>query len=143
MKRPRFFYLLNLARHRVHKHVDRVAQDELGVSAAWLGALFVIERHPGASQRELARALGFNESAITALLKKLIDAELVARDPSPDDARTMRLSLTRRGAALAKRGKPLLDRFNAMLMDGFSDEEIAAAARFLENAIERFGPEGR
>ncbi|MCB9592490.1 MAG: MarR family transcriptional regulator [Sandaracinaceae bacterium] len=143
MTKHRFFYLLNLARHRVNKHVDRVALDELGISAAWLGALFVIGGQPGASQRELARSLGYNESAITALLRKLVDAELVERAPSPSDARVMQLQLTERGASLAKRGKPLLKRFNAMLMDGFDEPELDVAARFLENAIERFGPEGR
>jgi DNA-binding MarR family transcriptional regulator len=139
----RFFYLLSLAKHRVHKHVDRVALDELGVSAAWLGPLFVIEDRPGVSQRELARELGTNESAITALIRKLIDAELVARTPSPDDARVVRLKLTRRGASIAKRARPLLARFNAMLMDGFEEDELDAAARFLERAIERFGSEER
>ncbi|MBX3269692.1 MAG: MarR family transcriptional regulator [Sandaracinaceae bacterium] len=143
MAKHRFFYLLNLARHRVHKHVDRVVLEELGVSAAWLGALFVVERYPGATQRELARALGFNDSAITALLRKLIEAELVARAPSEEDARAVRVTLTRRGAALAKRGKPLLARFNATLMEGFEPAELDAAARFLEAAIERFGEEER
>ncbi len=137
----RFFYLLNLARHRVHKHTERVAQAELGVSAAQLGAVLVIAREPGLSQRELAATLGYNESAITALLRRMAEAELVERVPSPDDKRVLQIQLSARGRDVLTRAKPLLRKLNARLQRGFDEAELDAAARFLEVAIERFGPE--
>ena len=141
MARHRFFYLLNLARHRVHKHTDRVAQEELGVTNTQLGALFVIGSQPGISQRELARTLGINDSAITALVRRMSEAELLERVPSPDDARVMQIRASRRGARIIKRAKPLLARFNERLNEGFDEHELDVVARFLEAAIERFDQE--
>ena len=139
MAKHRFFYLMNMAGHRVFKHVDRVAQAELGVSAAQLGPLFVVARYPGSSQRELAAQLGYNESAITAQVRRLIEAELVERVPSPKDRRATKIELTAKGAEVVRRAQPLLARFNAMLMEGFEEAELDVAARFLEHAIEAFG----
>lgn len=143
MARHRFFYLLNLARHHVFKAAERAAQAELGVSAAQLGALTAIAAGPDLSQRELARTLGYNESAITALLRRMIDAELVERVASEDDRRVQRIRLTTRGADVVRRSKRVLARFNATLMDGFDEAELDVAARFLSSAIERFGSEER
>lgn len=141
MARHRFFYLLNLARHRVHKHTDRTAQAELGVSAAQLGAVFVIAREPGLSQRELAATLGYNESAVTALVRRMVEAELVERVPSPSDRRVMQIRLSAKGEDVLARARPLLRRFNTKLQRGFDEAELDAAARLLEAAIERFDPE--
>jgi len=139
----RFFYLLNLSRHRVHKHIDQVAQRELGVSAAQMGLLFVIADEPGATQRRIAERLAYRESAITNQIKRLEEASLVERVPSAEDKRAMSVRLTARGEDVDRRARPLLAEWNARLMDGFSDEELDAAARFLSQAIERFGPEER
>jgi len=141
--RHRFFYQLNLARHRVHKHIDKHAQRELGVSAAQMGLLFVIADAPGASQRRIAERLAYRESAITNQIKRLEEAGLVERVPSTEDKRALSVRLTARGEDVNRRARPLLGEWNARLMDGFSDDELDAAARFLAQAIERFGPEER
>ena len=141
MSRHRFFYLLSHARHRVHKHTDRICQQELGISVAQLGLLFVVTSQPGQQERTLASSLGYNESAITALLRRMEEAGLVERRPDPDDSRVKRIFATTHGEALAKKARPLLDEFNAKLDEGFTPEELDVAARFLAAAIERFGDE--
>lgn len=138
MPRHRFFYLLNLARHRVFKHADRVAQEQLGLSAAQLGALTVIGARPGRSQRELARTLGYNESAITALMRRMSEAELIVRTSSEVDRRVMTIDLSEKGRALVSASKPLLGRFQARLTEGFTEDELDVVARFLANAQSRF-----
>lgn len=56
--RPRLYHMLQLAPQRMRKHADEAGIAIAGVSAAQGGAMFVIEAHPGISQRDLARALG-------------------------------------------------------------------------------------
>lgn len=138
MPRHRFFYLLNLARHRVFKHADRLAQEELGLSAAQLGALTVIGAQPGRSQRQLAQTLGYNESAITALMRRMHEAELIVRTPSETDRRVMTIDLSTKGRALVTASKPMLRRLQARLTDGFTEDELDVVARFLANAQDRF-----
>ncbi|MFK7987115.1 MAG: MarR family winged helix-turn-helix transcriptional regulator [Sandaracinaceae bacterium] len=143
MPRHRFFYLLNLARHRVFKHADRVAQEELGLSAAQLGALTVIGARPGRSQRELAQTLGYNESAITALMRRMREAELIERTPSVADRRVRTIDLSPKGRELVRASKPLLGRLQARLTDGFTDDELDVVARFLGAARTRFSQDPR
>jgi DNA-binding MarR family transcriptional regulator len=139
--RHRFFYLLNLARHRVHKRADRLCQERLGVSGAQLGALFVVVERPGLRQREVADALGYNESAITALTHRMIDADLLERRPDPDDGRVSLVFATAHGNRVVARARPVLAELNARLTGDFCDAELDVAARFLEHAIASFSEE--
>ena len=141
MARHRFFHLLSLARHRVAKVTDRVCQEELGIGGAQLAALVIIHARPGLRQRELAEALGYNESAVTAALKRMIEADLVVRAPSRADRRAREIRLTARGTAIVDEAQPLIAGFNERLQEGFAAAELDAAAAFLERAIERFDPE--
>ena len=141
MARHRFFYLLGMARHRVQKRADRICQERLGVSGAQLGALFVVVERPGSRQREVAEILGYNESAITALVGRMLQAELLERRADPSDGRASLLFATARGKRVATRARPLLAELNARLSEGFRDDEIDLVARFLERAIERFSEE--
>jgi DNA-binding MarR family transcriptional regulator len=141
VSRHRFFYLLNLARHRVHKRTDRICLERLGVSGAQLGALFVVAERPGLRQRELAATLGYNESAITSLTSRMIAAELLERRPDRDDARASLLSATSRGKRIVARARPLLAELNARLTEGFSEQELDTVARFLTHAIAQFSEE--
>jgi DNA-binding MarR family transcriptional regulator len=141
MARRRFFYLLNLARHRVYKRADRLCQERLGVSGAQLGALFVVVERPGLRQREIAEALGYNESAITALTHRMIEAELLERRPDPNDGRVSLVFATGHGKRVVGRARPVLAELNARLTLGFGADELDVAARFLEHAIESFSEE--
>src|SRR5690606_32396680 len=118
-----------------------ICQERLGVSGAQLGALFVVAERPGLRQRQLAEALGSNESAITALTNRMVDAELLERRPDPDDGRASLVFATAHGKRVIGRARPVLAELNERLMNGFSDDELDVAARFLENAIARFSEE--
>lgn len=66
------------------------------------------------------------------------EAGLVERQPSGDDARSVHLFATADGLAKAIAARPILSGLNARLTEGFSEQEIATVARFLNAIIERF-----
>ena len=134
----RLYYLLSVAQHRVSTVANRGAEQELGLSAAQLGALFVIEKSPDLRQSALAKALSCTKPAVTSLAQRLEDAGLTERRPCPEDGRATRLRLTRKGKRVVQKGKAHVAKLQAMLCEGYSDEEIAVVARFLGTAIERF-----
>ena len=134
----RLYYLLNVAQHRLGKRAKRECEEQLGVTAAQLGALFIVDEQPGLRQNALAEGLSCNKSAVTALVERLSERELIERSPCPDDGRATRLRLTRRGKRTVEKGRPMVARLQDRLTDGFSRAEMQTVARFLRATIERF-----
>jgi DNA-binding MarR family transcriptional regulator len=137
-KPHRFIYKLSLAQHRLLKSADTAFKEASGISTTQLGVLFFLRKNPGALLKDVSDALGVNASAITALIGRMEDAELVRRQPSSDDQRAIHLYATTSGLAKATAARPILARLNACLTAEFSEREIATVARFLDAIIERF-----
>jgi DNA-binding MarR family transcriptional regulator len=137
-KPPRLFHLMSLAQHRLLKHADVTFGDALGISMTQLGALFILEKNPGASAKQVGETLGINKSAITMLIDRMEHAGLVGREPSDHDRRAVRLFATPAGTAKAASARPILARLTRKLTQPFDENEMAVVARFLESILERF-----
>lgn len=141
MASHRFYFLLNVAQHALRRAAERRCQEALGITAVQLGALFVVGQRPECSQRDLAKALALKESAITGLVKRMLEAELLVRRVSEADARARVLTLSAKGRARIQRARPLIDDMNARLAEGYSESELALVARFLADVHTRFAEE--
>ena len=92
------FLLAQLGADAADRFAERVAELELTPRDA--GAIRVLGRSPGISQRELATRLGTTPSRIVPLLDSLEHRGLVERSRSERDRRNYELSLTETGQAL-------------------------------------------
>jgi len=129
---PRLYHLLQVAAHRLRTAADRESIARAGVTAAQAGALFVIAKTPGATQRHVADALHQRESAVTAMMTRLISAGLVRRERSPDDARAWLLHLTPDGQRAHDTVRGQSRALNARLKSELGEDDCAALARALE-----------
>src|SRR4051794_39145356 len=98
---------------------DRQAQSELGVSGAQLFVLTELGKTPALSLNELAARTLTDQSSVSVVVTRLVDAGLVTRDRDERDARRLVLHLTRTGRALLQKAPPvaqerLLAVFDAM-----------------------------
>jgi DNA-binding MarR family transcriptional regulator len=91
------------ALRRFLHHTERVAR-EVGITARWYLVLLLIKGAPDLSERstvtELAERLHLAQSSVTELVRRVELAGLVAREPSPTDARVVYLRLTPEGERL-------------------------------------------
>lgn len=88
-------------------------RDFVGVADAALAAtgygrahhrvLHFVDRHPGLTVGELLAILKVTKQGLSRTLKTLLDDEMIAAEPGPDDRREKRLRTTERGHALARR----------------------------------------
>lgn len=124
----RLIHLLQIAAHRVRVAADRAALEGAGITAAQAGVLFAIAAKPGATQRDLALRLRQQESAITAMVSRLLAAGLVARRAMPEDRRAHALTLTPAGQAALESVQPALGALNARLQGALGDADIGALA---------------
>lgn len=133
---PRLFHLLQLAAHRLRTAADRESLARAGVTAAQGGALFLIAKTQGATQRDVAQALHQRESAVTAMVGRLVAAGLVERERAPDDARAWVLALTPAGARALDAVRAQTRTFNARLKAELGAADHAALARALETLVD-------
>lgn len=129
---PRLFHLLSLAQRRAQAVAEAELMD-LEVSAAQIGALFVIAPGQAASVGDVAAALAIAQSAASTLLQRMERAGLIARLSDAADARITRLILTPHGAAVRAQAARRVQVLNRRLCGPFSAAEIAVVARFLDH----------
>src|SRR3989344_3325487 len=128
--RERLYHLLQTAAHRLKTRADRDSQGVAGVTAAQAAVMFVIARERATTQRRVAEQLKLNESAVTGMGGRLMEAGFVARAPSPTDGRAWTVTLTPAGEAALDRFRVNLDALNAEITAALGGE--AEVARFAD-----------
>jgi len=84
----------------------------------------------------LARRLMVTKQNMTGMIARLEQLGLADRSDDPNDLRSSRVSLTRRGRALVDRLRPSYDQWVRALSDGdLSERELQAVTRTLEKLI--------
>jgi DNA-binding MarR family transcriptional regulator len=82
---------------------DRAAQSELGISGAQLFVLTELGKTPSLSLNDLAARTRTDQSSVSVVVSRLVDAGLITRDRDARDARRLILNLTKKGASLLQR----------------------------------------
>src|SRR5436190_9762776 len=87
---------------------DRAAQSRVGLSAAQLFVLSELGKTPAISLGELAERTRTDQSSVSVVVTRLVEAGLVQRDRASEDARRLELSLTRAGRAVLKKAPAVM-----------------------------------
>lgn len=134
----RLFFLLNMAQRKLFNYVDKACEDALDTSVTQLAALLYIVKHSGCLQKDVAKALSLNKSAVTGLIVRMEKNELLERFVSDEDARAIKLYPTPEGVQKTLDLMPFIDELNDLFSEDFTDEEIKTVLKFLNFVIKRF-----
>ena len=134
----RLFFLLNMAQRKLFNYVDKACEDALDTSVTQLAALLYIVKHSGCLQKDVAKALSLNKSAVTGLIVRMEKNELLERFVSDEDARAIKLYPTPKGVQKTLDLMPFIDELNDLFSEDFTDEEIKTVLKFLNFVIKRF-----
>jgi DNA-binding MarR family transcriptional regulator len=135
-KPPRLIFLLNSAQRKLQLWMSTLqaqaaAQGEVVPTAAQAGLLYALAQRDGITMGELSAALDLVPSAVSGLVQRAESLTWVARRASPEDGRTQRVWLLPQGAAQLPKIKPVTQRINRRLTEGFTEAEIEVVARWL------------
>jgi DNA-binding MarR family transcriptional regulator len=83
----------------------------------------------------LARKLMVTKQNMTGMIARLEQLGLAERHDDPNDLRSSRVQLTRRGRALVEKLRPLYEQWRAKLGHDLADREIAALMRTVDRLI--------
>ncbi|MEP2102542.1 MAG: MarR family winged helix-turn-helix transcriptional regulator [Parasphingorhabdus sp.] len=131
----RFYSRLQIAAHVLKKSSDRQLLEVAGVTTAQMSALGIIASEETTTQTRLAAELGLNDSAITAMVRRLIDLKMVARVRDDTDGRAWLLKLTKTGAEAVKKASAITDQTSAKVDELLGAKTIATVVAAMELII--------
>lgn len=107
----------------------------LGISHGQVGYMCELLHREGRTQDEIAEAVGVNRSATARALALLERKKLVRRRENPENRRQKLVYPTEKARMLEKSFFDVLDRNNAVLFGGFTEEEKAAGLALFDRMI--------
>src|SRR5205807_1954111 len=118
---------------------DRQAQADLGVSGAQLFVLAELGKTPSLSLNDLASRTLTDQSSVSVVVTRLVEAGLVTRDRDTRDARRLVLNLTRSGRALLQKAPPVAQERLLAVFDRLPDDQRKRFADTFEEIVEGVG----
>jgi MarR family transcriptional regulator, organic hydroperoxide resistance regulator len=134
----RLYYRLQVAAHTVQKAADRVVSAAAQLTTAQAAVLTIVAAGDRVTQRDVALGLHLNESAVTAMVLRLVRLRLLERVRSQDDPRAWHLSLSKRGRTALAFSRAAFASVNGRIERQFSQREIAQLVEYLNRLTEIF-----
>lgn len=124
---------------QLHQALRRVAEESLGdeqLTLPQLGVLTALQRAPGLSNAELARASFMSPPSMVELLARLEARRLVARRPHPAGGRIMQVQLTPAGTRVLETSKSALSDVEERLLSRLSSNQRQLLRTLLQRCID-------
>jgi DNA-binding MarR family transcriptional regulator len=126
---------------RLLRLADRAAQNELGLSGAQLFVLQELAKTPSLSLNELAERTRTDQSSVSVVVTRLVEAGFVTRDRDARDARRLVLTLTKAGHNTVKRSPGAAQEQIIDIVEGMPAAERKRFAESFERLVDQLGAE--
>jgi DNA-binding MarR family transcriptional regulator len=123
-------YLLRQTVHAFNTAMESRLRD-YGLTSPQFGALFVLDREPGLSAADVARAMGTTPQAANVLVAGMEREGLVYRAPHPTHGRILEVYTTEEGLRRFKAARPFIRRLETTMCEGLDGTELAIVKRWL------------
>ena len=120
---------------RLHHMAFRTIFHKDGLPPAQAGAMKVIIRFPGLSQRELADKLHIQRATATVMLQKMERAGYISRRADQGDQRISRIYPTELAQSIDAENQKMVNAYFTRCFSGISGEEFAV----METALTKLG----
>jgi DNA-binding MarR family transcriptional regulator len=120
-----------------HKTALERSMNEIGLHSGQVFVLLELWKNNGLRQIDLAERLKIAPPTVNKTLKGMIDSGFVTRTKVEDDARSTRIFLTERGAAIEAEVHTQWERLEEQLLARLTDTEMLVLFQLLE----KLGPE--
>ena len=138
-KDDRLIYLIFTAQQKLRTYMKNVLMKEnVKVTTAQAGILFLIKQKSGQSMSELSQILSVDNSTLTGLVDRLERAGFVRRNSNPDDRRALNIDITEAGIRELEKAKVVIRRINEEIKAGFSEQEIDSFKKVLQHFTLKF-----
>ena len=135
----RLLFLMSKAHHVLKNYLKKEFNSGgIDLSAAQIGILFALKNKNERSMNELGRIISIDNAAITRHVDALERKGSVKRVADSNDRRKNLVAITRRGLAEAEKSAVIAGRVNAMIKEGFSEDEIEVFKAVFSSFFNKF-----
>lgn len=134
----RLYHRLQTTAHRMQKSADRAVMAAADITTAQAAVLMLVATEGAVTQREVARRLGVNESAMTAMVRRLLALGLLERSRDQEDVRAWRLQSNEAGRAALKRVQQPFKHVNETIEAALGADDIARLSEYLDRLAAAF-----
>jgi DNA-binding MarR family transcriptional regulator len=106
----------------------------------WAVLSILAESAGAMSLAGIARKMLVSKQNMTGMISRMEQLGLVERSDDPDDLRSARVQLTRRGKTLVDKLRPVYDEWQATLAAQVGEREVQALTRTVDRLIEDLEP---
>ena len=136
-------FRLSTASNAVSRTIARAYETRFGLKVTeW--RLIAVLAEGGLTQQALVERTLLDKVSVSRAAQTLVERRLVQRTPTPGDARSHQLTLTKQGLQLHAEVAPLALSMEATMLRGLTAEEVADLHRLLlrlQQAAEELGEE--
>lgn len=129
-KRSLIRQVLNIYRSSLLYIMPRISKYGIG-RGQWYFLNKLLFEKDGLTQEELSRELVVDSAHTARAVKFLEDKGLICRETNHEDARKKNIFVTKKAQAIKEDYHRLFKDLNALLMEGFTPEEVDLALNFL------------
>ncbi len=98
--------------------------------------LMAIKENNGCTQKELAEQFGIKYSSMCERITKLENMGYIIRNIDENNSKFKRIFITAEGKVAGTQCKRIINEFNEILYDGFTNKEIKQLEKYLNKMIE-------
>jgi len=132
-------YRLSVLANTVSRAIARLYANRFGITIPEWRVLAILGDSGPATAAEICSRTAMDKVQVSRAIRRLTAAGLVSRRTDPDDRRRATVAMTAEGAAVYREIVPLARSREAILLDGFSADEVAQLDRLLARLGERAG----
>ncbi|WP_262695959.1 MarR family winged helix-turn-helix transcriptional regulator [Kordiimonas aquimaris] len=129
---------LQRSAHLLKKAADKELLAVADITTAQAAVLVVVAKQAGTTQRLVAHQLGLNESAVVAMVTRLMAIGYLERSRSVVDKRAWVLSLTKAGNEVLGRIAEPFASINARIEKAVGADALSSIAKALDSLDEEF-----
>jgi DNA-binding MarR family transcriptional regulator len=125
-------YRLSVLSNRISHAISSIYGERFGLGVTEWRVMAVLGREPGLSANQVAERTAMDKVAVSRAVARLTEAGRLTRDTHGGDRRRSVLALSEEGQRIYETVAPMALAFEARLLEGFSEEDLALLYRLLD-----------
>ncbi len=142
MNKEKIGYKIRLIHNQIHKRMEeKKRQNEGDLTGMQHWMLMFLNWHRGEDiyQKDVEAEFQVSRATASNMLQVMERKELIERVPVEHDARLKKLVMTEKAERMLKQAHRDMEETEAMIIEGFTEEEIAKLQEYLERIIQNIG----
>lgn len=116
-------YNIKAAWHAIARMYNQAGQND-GITTSIGFVLLNIDSEEGTPATKIAPLMGLEARSLTRMLKNMEERDLVYKSPDPNDGRSVRIFLTKKGKYQKDLSRKVVLAFNEMVYNNVPEEEL-------------------